>query len=490
VIDSFEACYRAVRSRDARFDGRIFTAVTTTGIFCRPSCPAQTPKPSNVRFYRSVAAAQAAGFRACKRCHPERLAAGAKDDGRRDMVSEALRLIADGSLDELGVAGLARRLQVSPRHLHRELVARVGAGPLQLASTGRAQTARLLIERSQMPLTEVAMAAGFGSIRQFNDAIRHAFKRTPGELRLRRQPPLAAEGPVVLRLPVRPPFDADGLIQFLAPRAIPGVEDAAGRRYRRVVRTGRTTGVMELDATAEGPSVWLRLYLHDLDGLDGLVQAARSLFDLDADPDAINEILAADRKLEPLILARPGLRVPGAVDGFELGVRAVLGQQVSVRQATTLAGRLVERFGQPALEHAGGLTHAFPTAERIAAADLSGIGLTGARAATLSSLARAVAGGRIDLSPTADRDRTAAALLQLPGFGRWTVAYIAMRALRDPDAMPITDLGIRRALDRLGIPGTPADRVARSQAWRPWRAYAAMHLWDSLSPAGKEEVRS
>jgi AraC family transcriptional regulator, regulatory protein of adaptative response / DNA-3-methyladenine glycosylase II len=488
VIEDFEACYRAVSSRDVRFDGRIFTAVTSTGIYCRPSCPAQTPKPENVRFYRSAAAAQAAGFRACKRCHPDRLTTTTNGNGRGDLVPEALRLITDGSMDEIGVGGVARRLRVSARHLHRELVTRVGAGPLQLARTRRLQTARLLIERTQMPLTDVAMTAGFGSIRQFNGSIQEAFRKTPGELRRAGAPALAGEGPIVLRLPFRPPFDASSLFGFLGPRAIPGVEEVVDRRYRRVVRTGKTTGVMELDVAADGASVVLRLYLDDLSELERLVQAARSLFDLEAEPAPINDVLVCDRVLKPLVLKRPGMRVPGATNGFEMAVRAVLGQQVSVSGATTMAGRLVDRLGDPLHRADGGLTHAFPTAERIAAANLSGLGLTGARSATLHALARATADGRIDLGPSADRERTMAALLELPGVGPWTVAYVAMRALRDPDAIPITDLGIRKALDRLRIPSTTADRLARSQRWRPWRAYAAMHLWASLSIA-KEEAQ-
>ena len=487
MIESFEVCYRAVRSRDRRFDGRLFTAVTSTGIYCRPSCPAQTPKPQNVRFYRSAAAAEAAGFRACKRCHPDRLQAATPANGQGDLLGRALRLIADGSMDELGVRGLARVLRITPRHLHRELVARVGAGPLQLARTRRAQTARLLIDRTAMPLTEVAMAAGYASIRQFNASVREVFGQTPSGLRRSGAPALPGEGPVVLRLSYRSPFDGAGLFAFLGPRAIPGVEEVADRRYRRVVRTGRTTGIMELDAR-DGGGVVLRLYLDDLHDLERLVQAARSLFDLDAEPAAINDVLAGDRALRPLVLRRPGIRVPGAVDGFEMAVRAVLGQQVSVSGATTLAGRLVDRLGDP-LPHAnGGLTHAFPTADRLAAADLRGLGLTGARAATLRALSQAVAEGRLDLSAAADRERTGAALLQLPGFGPWTVAYLGMRALRDPDAIPITDLGIRRALDRLGIVAAPRQRMARAERWRPWRAYAAMHLWSSLATM-KEEAR-
>ena len=488
VIENFEVCYRAVRSRDRRFDGRLFTAVTSTGIYCRPSCPAQTPKPENVRFYRSAAAAEAAGFRACKRCHPDRLQTTPTANGHTDLLSEALRLIADGSMDELGVAGLARRLRVTPRHLHRHLVMRVGASPLTLARTRRAQTARLLIDRTAMPLTEVALAAGYASLRQFNDSVREVFGTTPTELRRSGGPALPGEGPVVLRLAYRSPFDADGLFAFLGPRAIPGVEEVLDRRYRRVVRTGRTTGVMELDARDHG-TVVLRLTLDDLRELEGLVHAARSLLDLDAEPAAINDVLAADRVLKPLVLQRPGLRVPGAVDGFEMAVRAVLGQQISVRGATTLAARLVDRFGEPLARADLGLTHAFPTADCLATADLRGLGLTGTRAGTLGALARAVADGRIDLSARADRDRTTASLLDLPGVGPWTVAYLAMRALRDPDAIPITDLGIRRALDRLGVAGAARDRLTRTQAWRPWRAYAAMHLWTSLATL-KEETRS
>jgi AraC family transcriptional regulator, regulatory protein of adaptative response / DNA-3-methyladenine glycosylase II len=489
VVENFEVCYRAVRSRDQRFDGRIFTGVTSTGIYCRPSCPAQTPKPENVRFYRSAAAAQAAGFRACKRCHPDRLAVPVNGHARADLLGEALRLIGDGTMDELGVAGVARRLRVTPRQLHRELVGRVGASPLQLARTRRAQTARLLIDRTGMRLTDVALSAGYASIRQFNDSMREVFGRTPTELRRSGSPALAGEGPVVLRLPFRPPFDAESLFGFLAPRAIPGVEEALERRYRRVVRTGATTGVMELEAAQDGLSIMLRLYLDDLRELENLVQAARALLDLDAEPAAINDVLAGDRALKPLVLKRPGMRVPGAVDGFEMAVRAVLGQQISVSGATTLAARLVDRFGDPLSRVDGGLTHAFPTPARLASVDLGGMGLTGARAATLQALARAVADGQIDLSRIADRDRTAAGLLELPGVGPWTVAYLGMRALGDPDAIPITDLGIRRALDRLGVGMATRDRLARTQAWRPWRAYAAMHLWASLSTL-KEEVRT
>lgn len=464
----FDRCYRAVRSRDARFDGRFYTAVTSTGIYCRPSCPAQTPRRENVRFYPHAAAASAAGFRACRRCRPDTAPGSREWDARGDLAARALRMVADGTVDAEGVGGLAHRLAVSERHLHRVLVTEVGAGPLALARTRRAQTARLLIDNTDLPLTTVCFAAGFASVRQFNDTMRAEFGCPPGELR--RRPPAPVDGVgggLVLRLPYRAPFAAGDLLGWFAARAIGGIEEVTATAYRRVVPTGATATVVTLEPAAG--HVVLRCRVDDVADLAGLVARCRRLLDLDADPAAVAEVLAADPALAASLRRRPGLRVPGTVDGFELATRAVLGQQVSVAAARTLGGRLVALLGRPLSTVDGALTHAFPTAEAVASADLAGIGLTGARARALRGLACAVAVGQLNLSAGADRDESRRRLLALPGIGHWTTEYIAMRALADPDAFPATDLALRQALTTRQI--TDTDR------WRPWRAYAAMHLW-------------
>ncbi|PZS33575.1 MAG: AraC family transcriptional regulator [Pseudonocardiales bacterium] len=464
----FDHCYRAVSSRDARFDGRFYTAVTSTGIYCRPSCPAQIPRRENVRFYRHAAAAAAAGFRACRRCRPDTAPGSREWDARGDLAARALRLVADGTVDAEGVGGLARRLAVSERHLHRILVAEVGAGPLALARTRRAQTARLLIEATSLPLTDVCFTAGFASVRQFNDTMLAEFGCPPGDLR--RHPPAPVDGVaggLVLRLPYRRPYDDAAVLAWLRTRAVAGVEEVTGAAYRRVVTNGTSRVVVTLEP-ADGHVV-LRCRIDDVRDLAGLVQRCRRLFDLDADPDSVGAVLSADPALAPLVAARPGLRVPGSVDGFELATRAILGQQVSVAGARTLAGRLVSRLAAALPTPDGALTHAFPTAAAVAGADLAGLGLTGARARALTALAEAVAGGQLDLGPGADRAETRQRLLALPGVGPWTVEYVVMRALTDPDAFPDTDLVLRHAMTRHGI--TETDR------WRPWRAYAAMYLW-------------
>ena len=462
--EDFDGCYRAVSSRDTRFDGRFVTAVRTTGIYCRPSCPAQTPRRENVRFFPRAAAAAAAGFRACKRCRPD-AAPGSRDwDARADLAARALRGIEAGVVDTEGVPGLARRLAVSERHLHRTLVREIGVGPLALARTRRAQTARMLIEHTTLPLTTVAFSAGFASIRQFNDVMRAEFGTAPSDLRRAPAPTGEATGTLTLRLALRTPYAATSLLHWLAARAVPGVEEMTGDGYRRVV----DGAVVEVVPRPDDGHVVARLDIDDVGRVGGLVARIRRLFDLDADPASVDKVLGADPRLAASVAARPGLRVPGAVDGFELVMRAVLGQQVSVAAARTFAGRLTQRCGT-ALETARGtLTHSFPTAAQVAAADLAGLGLTTARVATLRAVALAVADG-LSLEPTADRAETRAALLALPGIGPWTADYVAMRALGDPDAFPADDLVLRRML------GTQAASTA--EAWRPWRAYAAMHVW-------------
>jgi AraC family transcriptional regulator, regulatory protein of adaptative response / DNA-3-methyladenine glycosylase II len=582
VTLDFDTCYRAVVARDARFDGRFFTGVTSTGIYCRPICPARTPARRNMRFFPHAGAAEAAGFRACRRCRPEASPGSPDWNARADLAARAVRLIADGYADEHGIGGLARRLAVTDRHLRRLLLAELDTTPIALARTTRLQTARRLLAETDMPVTEIAFASGFSSVRRFNASFQEAYGGSPSALRSRtpRSRPRAATSPapdcqgtlgqatsgrgahgetgtggtwLTLRLACREPFDGRSLLRFLAARAITGVEEVSRDRYARTVWVPGGSGIVELvpppaaraggggqggPAGRYGPAarptearhrdqagrqgwvsaagevqVLLRVRLTGMRGVGQVVSRCRRLFDLDADPRAIAAALAADEALAPLVAARPGLRVPGAYDGFELAVRAVLGQQVSVPAASTLAGRLAARYGTrmeaaagscPAPAHpepppterahpvpahprpphgpahtesgtAAPLTVLFPRPADLADADLSGLGLTTGRQVTLRALAAACAAGRLNLDPGTDPEETADRLAKLPGIGPWTVAYILMRAAGDPDAFPGSDLGLRRAMERLGCEPGHADR------WRPWRAYAALHLWAALA---------
>ena len=480
----FDVCYRAVASRDTRFDGRFYTAVVSTRIYCRPSCPARTPLARNVRFYTAAAAAEADGFRACRRCRPE-VSPDAPDwDLRADLVGRALRLIAEGVVDEEGIPGLASRLAVGARHLHRLFVAELGVGPLAVARSRRAQMARQLLDHTALPVTQVAFAAGFSSVRQFNHTVRSAHDRTPTQLRAGSGS--AGGEALVLRLAYRPPLPFDDLLAFLAARAVPGVEEVDAGRYRRTVGIDGKPAVLELEPVPARRHVLLRLRTADPCRLAPVVQRARRLFDLTADPSAVDAVLSDDPLLAAGVARRPGLRVPGAYDGFELAVRAVLGQQVSVAAASTLTGRLVAALGTPLDRPDGGLTHLFPGPETVAEADLDGMGVPGRRAAAVRALAAAVCAGDVVLDGPAEAGGARQALLRLPGTGPWTVAYVAMRAFRDPDAMPASDLGLLRALGRAGAGSRPRDLELRAERWRPWRSYAAMHLWASLAPTRKD----
>src|ERR671910_269938 len=487
VLKDFDHRYRAVRGRDVRFDGWFYVAVPSTGIYCRPSCPAATPKRSNVRFYPTAAAAQYAGFRACKRCRPDAVPGSPEWDIRADIVARAMRLIADGVVDRDGVAGLARRLCYTERHLHRLLFSEVGAGPLALARARRAHTARLLIETTDLPITEVAFAAGFASIRQFNDTIREVFAVTPRELRRGRGVHDASvRGEIPLRLPFRTPFDTNGMLHFLGTRAVAGVETFDGETYRRTLRLPHGAGVVALSNGGDHLRCVLRLeHLRDL---GSAVQRCCTLLDLDADPVTVTDVLGVDPLLGVLVRRSPGRRVPGSADGDELAFRAVLGQQVSVAGARTLAGRLVARCGEPLPEalaaEDGEPTHLFPGPHAVAGAALDGLGVPSARRETLRALARAVAGGGILLDPGSEREEVERRLLELRGIGPWTASYVAMRALRDPDAFLASDLGVRKAVVRLGHAGDRRSVAAVAERWRPWRAYATQHLWASL---GDEE---
>lgn len=484
-----ERCYRAVLSRDRRFDGWFYTAVATNGIYCRPSCPAMTPKRANVRFFPSAAAAHGAGFRACKRCRPDAAPGSPEWNARADLVGRAMRLIGDGTVDREGVRGLAGRLGYSERHLNRLLLSEVGAGPIALARARRAQTARVLLETTGLSAADAAFAAGFASIRQFNATVREVYGVTPSGLRaaVRGDNQRSAAGSIRLRLAYREPFASAELFRFLAGRAVPGVEAGDVTSYRRTLTLPHGGGTVRLDAGDGHIDCTLRL--DDLRDLGSAVARSRRLLDLDADPTAIDDQLGADPVLGPLVTARPGLRMPGCVDGAEVALRTVLGQRVSVAGARTVAARLAARHGERLEPPVDGLTLRFPSAAALAEVDPATLPMPRARAETFVRLARALAEGTVVLDPGVDREQTAARLLALPGIGPWTVAYIQARVLGDPDTFLPTDLGVRRALRRLGRPDGPAAAAELAGRWRPWRSYALHHLWASLDVPDKEASR-
>ena len=472
----FERCYRAVASRDARFDGWFFTAVHTTGIYCRPSCPARTPLARNVSFFSTAAAAQAAGFRACRRCRPDAAPGSPEWDVRADVVARAMRLIADGEVERSGVPGLAARLGYSERQLHRLLVGELGVGALALARARRAQTARVLVETTDLPMADVAFAAGFASIRQFNDTVREVFAATPTTLRAKRRGAVSAPGELTLRLTARQPYDAAEVLLFLGAHAVTGLEEWDGTAYARVLDLPHGPAVVRLSPAADG-SVSARLRLTSLRDLGAAVTRCRRMLDLDADPAAVDEVLGSDPALASLVAGAPGRRVPASPDAAEHRADRELGQQVSVAGARTLTARLLAA-GTPLAEPVGSLTHAFPRPEALADADLTAVGLTGTRRRTVHALAAALASGDIPLDPGADRAEASRALVAVPGIGPWTAALVGLRGLADPDVWLPGDLALRRSLAALG--SSDADAAGR---WQPWRSYAVMHLWALAVPS-------
>lgn len=472
-----ERCLRAVQSKDARFDGWFYTAVLTTGIYCRPSCPVVPPKPHNMRFFPSAAAAQQAGFRACKRCRPDASPGSPEWYERADVVARAMRLIDDGIVDRDGVPGLARQLGYSVRQVERHLLAELGAGPLALARAQRAQTARILIETTALPMTEVATAAGFSSIRTFNETVQEVFALSPTELRRRvkRGQPAASPGVLSLRLPFRQPLCPDNLFGHLAATAVPGVEEWRDGAFRRTLRLPHGHGIAALRPTPD--YIACQLSLTDLRDLPVAISRCRRLLDLDADPVAVDDLLGADPVLEPLVAKAPGRRVPRTVDGEEFAIRTVLGQQVSTAAARTHTGRLVRAYGDSISDPGGGLMALFPSTERLAALDPSSLAMPRTRQHTLTRMARTLADGEIDLGAGADWQRAREQLEALPGIGPWSVETIAMRALGDPDAFLPSDLGVRIAAAALDLPEKPAALSHRSAAWAPWRSYAVQYLW-------------
>lgn len=467
-------CYRAVKSRDPRFDGRFFTGVKTTGIYCRPVCPATTPHQKNVVFFSCAAAAEKAGFRPCKRCRPETSPGTPAWLGTSTTVSRALRFIGEGCLDEGTVEELANRLGLGGRHLTRLFEDHLGTTPVAVAQTRRVHFARNLIQETDLPMARIALAAGFGSVKRFNVLVKQVFGATPTQLRQRAGTVTAVGDNLVYRLAYRAPFDWDQVIGFLAGRAIPGVEDVTPAAYRRTIAGENGPGILEVAPVPGRDYLLMKVSLPELNGAIGLVDRVRRMFDCGADPAVIGAHLGADPLLKPLVARRPGLRLPSAWDPFEMTVRAILGQQISVAGATTIAGRLVERLGTPLASPSGNLTHVFPSPDRVARGDLAGIGLTAKRAGTVKYLASEIAAGRLVLDAPLGIDEFAARMVALPGIGPWTAQYVAMRALGEPDGFPASDLGLKHA-----APGV--DLALRAEAWRPWRSYAALHLWASLN---------
>ncbi len=481
-----DACYRAILTRDARFDGRLFFGVRTTGIYCRPVCPVRTPRRENVQFYVSAAAAQEAGFRPCLRCRPETAPESAAWRGTSNTVSRALALIECGALDEEDVETIAARLGVGARQLRRLFRQHLGASPIAVAQTQRVLLARQLIHETQLPMTEVAMASGFGSVRRFNETFQRLFGRAPGALRCA-QGQAVAGGAVAVSLSYRPPYDWPAILSFLRLRAIPGVESVSAHSYARTIALHGVCGMVVVEQ-GNGHTLRASISCAQLSLLPTIISRMRRLFDVAADPHAIAAHLSEDPALARLVAARPGLRVPGAWDGFELAVRAVLGQQITVSTATRLAGKLVAHYGTPVTDAAAcaaGLTHIFPPPERLAHTDLATLGMPRARAAALSARAAATIADPLIFGPRRSLAEAIGTLRALPGVGAWTAQYIAMRALREPDAFPAADVGVRRALAGANVRRpTPAELLARAQRWRPWRAYAALHLWTSLEKGG------
>lgn len=474
-----KVCDRARRSRDPRFDGKFFIAVTSTRIYCRPICPARSPKDENIRYYATAAAAQAAGFRPCLRCRPEAAPGTPAWSGTSGVVSRGLRLISEGALDRDGVEALADRLGVTARHLRRLFVQHLGATPIDVALTRRVHFAKKLLDETPLPIAQVAFAAGFGSLRRFNGEMRRTFSRTPTELRRLSRKRSDSSGSYQFRLAYRPPYDWAHVIDFLAARATPGVELVEAGRYQRTIAVNDKTGTIAVSPAEDGAALTLDVQFGDPRALLTIVERVRRIFDIGADPSIIAAQLSGDHLLKRAAGRHAGIRTPGAWDPFEITVRAILGQQISVAAATTMAGRVADGWGT-SVEGFGTLSRLFPTASQLADAALEDVGIIGSRASTLRALARAVRDGGVVF----DGVSTIEALRAIPGIGDWTAQYVAMRALNEPDAFPSGDLILRRMAGDLSA----RELERRSDAWRPWRAYAVMLLWQAAKD-GKQPIR-
>lgn len=470
---NWRVCSRARLSRDARFDGKFFIAVLSTKIYCRPICPARTCKESNVRYYASAAAAAEAGFRPCLRCRPESSPGTPAWLGTSSTVSRALRLIGESGLGDSGIEGLAERLGVGSRHLRRLFLRHLGATPIAVAQTRRLHFAKKLIDETGLPMHQIALASGFGCVRRFNANIRKFYHRTPTQIRrLARQKESQPGNQYVFRLNFRPPYNWQGMLDFLSARCTPGVEAVEAGCYRRTICVNGNLGYFEVSPDNERHLLIARIEFGDPRSLFFIVERIRAMFDLNADWASVVATLGNDPVFAEKVEAEPGLRVPGSWNGFELTARAILGQQITVKGATALAGRLVAKFGQPFCGPKG-LTHVFPEPEILADAKLNTIGLTAVRAETIRALARAICEGKISFAGVVDSAAFLKRLCEIPGIGSWTAQYVAMRALREPDAFPSTDLGLLRTMNLRSF----RELERRSECWRPWRAYAAMYLW-------------
>ncbi len=479
----WKAFRRARLARDPRFDGRFFVGILSTRIYCRPSCPVPTVPDKNVRYFATAAAAAEAGFRPCLRCRPECSPGSPAWQGTPSTVSRALRLIEESGLEDGGVEGLARRLGVGSRHLRRLFMKHLGATPSTIAHTRRLQFAKKLIDETLLPMSDVAIASGFGCVRRFNAAIFNTYHRTPTHIRrLARPTDRSSENEYVFHLGFRPPYNWNAMLDFLAPRCTPGVDLVENSSYRRSISVDGARGWLEVSFHEENHCLIARVHFPHPHSLFTITERIRRMFDLDADWQSIEATLASDPMLPRLMKANPGVRLPGSWDSFELTVRAVLGQQISVKGATTLAGRMARLFGKP-FSPAKGLTHLFPTAEALAKADLAPVGLTNARAQTIQVLAKAVTRGEIRFDGVLDTADFISRITELPGIGNWTAQYIAMRALADPDAFPSGDIALMRGL----AVDSARELEQRAEAWRPWRAYAAIYLWRA---AGQKQVSS
>ena len=472
-------CYQAICSRDARFDGRFFTAVRTTGVYCRPVCPAPTPKRENVEFFLCAAAAEGAGFRPCRRCRPETAPGTPAWEGTSTIVSRALRLIAQGNCDENGLEKIAERVGVGSRHLRRLFVRHIGVAPKAVLQTQQAHFARRLIDETDLPIARVAFAAGFHSIRRFNQAILKSFGAPPTILRRMTPRGRSSGSALTMKLEYRPPFDWQVLLDFLRTRAIPGVESVDQNTYQRSIELDGQSGLLEVRPGENAPHLILRIYLPPTARLAQIIDRIRRLFDLTADPIRIADHLGLDPLLSRMIRSMPGLRVPGAWDPFEMMVRAVLGQQISVKAASTLAGRIAKTFGSPIITNIPArVTHVFPRAKVLRSVDLRQVGLTEARARTVRRIAEAVCNGELPTDSASGLDSIVNSLNAIDGIGNWTAQYIAMRAFGEPDAFPEGDLGLRRAVSSGAEPVSNSELKRMAEHWRPWRAYAAMYLWN------------
>jgi AraC family transcriptional regulator of adaptative response / DNA-3-methyladenine glycosylase II len=469
----WQVCSRARLSRDPRFDGKFYIGVVGSRVYCRPICPAPTAKEKNVRYFPSAAAAAEAGFRPCLRCRPESCPGTPAWLGTSNTVSRALRLIDESGLEDGGVELLAERLGVGSRHLRRLFIRHLGATPIAVAHTRRLHFAKKLIDETKLPMHQIAIASGFGSVRRFNAGIHKVYHRTPTQIRkLARQTATQTGNQSLFRLHFRPPYHWQGMLDFLAARATPGVEQVEGSAYRRTIAVNGYEGSFEVSPDPSRDALLVRIDFPEPRSLFHIVERIRAMFDLNADWTSIVKSLRSEPVLAASVQADPGIRVPGCWNPFELTVRAILGQQVTVKGATALAGRLTSAFGK-AFAGPQGLTHLFPSPENLSNAKLASVGLTGARAETIRALARAVVRGKVKFEGVVDSEEFLSRLCEIPGIGQWTAQYVAMRALREPDAFPSSDLGLLRALSLTSA----RELERRAEPWRPWRAYAAMYLW-------------